>query len=237
MKPPKHWKPIALATLGVVLVVVLTASYTLLRTPGWYDIPDIAPAQQQTVRNNLLAAEQAFTESLRTAKQPFVYHVYQDDVNRWIAMRREIYPLIDELAPQELIDPMVLFAPGEITVAGRYQKGGMKVVVSLDIEARYDADALFLKVKSLRCGSMRVPVDFAALGLDHPVDRRAGAVWPGSPAMKGDFLHGLRIESRALWKNGNFGYRVTNLAVRDGQIDLTVEPLGHQPPTRSKVHD
>jgi len=44
------------------------------------------------VRNNLVAAEQAFTEELRSAGRPFIYQLRQDDVNQWIAMRREIYP-------------------------------------------------------------------------------------------------------------------------------------------------
>ncbi|MEK6642288.1 MAG: hypothetical protein AABZ08_00130 [Planctomycetota bacterium] len=237
MKTRLRWKHVTLATLGAMLIVLCSASYTLLRTPGWYDIPDIVPAARQDVRNNLLSAEQAFTENVRTSRQPFLYHVYQDDVNRWIAMRREIYPLIDELAPPELADPMVLFEPGEITLAGRYRKAGMDVVVSLDVNVKYEADSIVLRAKSLRCGSMRVPIDFVALGLNRPIERKAGAVWPGSPAMHGDFLTGLRIDSRATWKNGNFGYRVLNVTVLNGRIDFKIEPLGHQPPKRINDQD
>src|SRR5262249_56497839 len=137
-------------------------------------------------------------EALRSSEETFVYHLYQQDVNRWIAMRREIYPLIDELAPPELVDPIVLFETDEITVAGRYRKSGMDLVVSLDGSVSFANDEILLRVARIRCGSMNVPLSFVSIGLNRSVDRPAGGLWPGGPRVGGDFGDGFRVEARCV---------------------------------------
>ena len=215
-------------------IVLAVGGFTLLHTPNWYSLPPIAPQARQAVRDNLISAEQVFTEALRTSETPFIYHVYQDDVNRWIAMRREIYPLIDQLAPPELNDPMVLFEAEEITVAGRYRKLGTEVVVSLDVSVSFSNDEILLRVVRVRCGSMSVPLTFVSMGLKREIDRPEGSVWPGSPHMWGDFADGFHVASRGWWKNGGINYRVRNLTVEPGKLNLEIEPLGHQAPKGSK---
>jgi len=219
------------AALSVVLVVIL---YVLFRTPDWYRPPVVAPDQRQAVRNNLVNAEQAFTESLRSGGR-FVYHIHQDDLNRWIAMRREIYPLIDEIAPPVLIDPVVLFDDEEITVAGRFPIVASDVVLSLDIKPELIDDKIRLKVTSVRCGSFPMPRDFGDMGLGRRADLEAEALWPGSPAMSGDFLSGFHIDTQAWWKNGGVDYRVAGIAVRSGRLDLTIEPIGRHAVARRSV--
>lgn len=216
--------------LSLVLAVAL---YVLFRTPTWYRPPVVQPDQRQAVRNNLVNAEQAFTESLRSGGR-FVYHLYQDDVNRWIAMRREIYPLIDEIAPPVLIDPVVLFRDEEITIAGRFPIGPADVVLSVDIKPELVDDAILLRVTSVRCGSFPVPRDFGEMGLGRRTDLEAEALWPGSPAMSGDFLSGFQIDTEAWWKNGGVDYRVVGLAVRSGRLDLTIEPIGRHANARRR---
>ena len=227
MKGKKQWKRL-LVSVGCVLATMLAGGMcALLRTPSWYEVPRIPPQERQNVRNNLVAAEQAFTEGVRTSRGPFVYHLYQDDVNRWIAMRREIYPLIDELAPPELGDPMVIFDQDELTVAGKYRTGAAEVVVSIDVSVRFEANSIVLRLKGLRCGSIGVPLSFVSLGLTRRIDRPAGATWPGSPRLWGDFQTGFHVDSRAWWKNGGIDYCVRNVSVEPGVLNLTVEPIGH----------
>lgn len=214
--------------------LLLGALLALLRTPSWYDPPSIATADKQKVRNNLVAAEQAFTEHLRAGGGPFVYHIFQDDVNRWITMRREIYPLIDELAPQQLVDPLVVLGDNQITVAGRYQAGILDVVVSIDIAITMKDGAIVLKAEGVRCGSVRVPTGFGPVALGETIERDREQTWPGSPRMSGDFLTGLRIESRAWWKNGGIDYRVVDAWVEPSKLCLKIEPLGRH---RAAAHN
>jgi hypothetical protein len=229
----RRWKwtrrRVLLTTLAACGAVVLIFLHLLLHDPSWYEPPIIPTAEQQQVRNNLVAAEQAFTESLRAGNGPFVYHIYQDDVNRWLAMRREIYPLLDELAPPELADPFVIFDAGRITLAGRYRDGAVEAVISIDLDVAMRADALTLTVAAARLGSVRMPLRIArSLGLDEPVDREPNETWPGSPRIQGSPAAGLQVGSEARWKNGGVAYRVLDVVVNRGRIDITIEPHGRQ---------
>ena len=226
MRINSRLKRIFLIGMAVMLVLLGAIGFSLLRTPGWYAPPTIAVEDRQRVRNNLVAAEQAMTENLLNSPGPFTYHLCQDDVNRWIAMRREIYPLIDELAPPQLDDPFVLFDENGVRLAGRYRDGPLDVILSIDFGIRMDEDDIVLSARSIRCGSVGVSLDFEGLGLDAPIHREREKTWPGSPAMSGDLIKGLRIESKAWWKNGGMEYRVRAITLRPGQIDMDIEPLG-----------
>jgi hypothetical protein len=222
----RSWKRIILIGSLCGCAAIAGALYAFLRTPSWYAPPVIAPADQQKVRNNLVAAEQAFTESLRAGRGPFIYRIFQDDLNRWITMRREIYPLIEELAPPQLADPFVMFDEGVITVAGRYSGWLGGVVASIDIVPTLEEDALVLRATAVRCGSVGVPMHLGGIGLDGTIERDREETWPGSPRIWGDFSRGLRIETEAWWKNGGIDYRMLDVWVEPGRLCLKIEPLG-----------
>ncbi len=227
VKPPApRWRRLGLAAGVVVVAVAAGGAYAAFRTPRWYRPPVISPEERQSVRNNLVGAEQAFTEGLRAMKGVFTYHLFQEDLNRWIAMRREIYPLIDELAPPELAEPFVMFAQDSITIAGRYPVAGISVVVSIDIKTSFEDGAIVLRAGAVRCGSVGVPFDLDRLGLGRPIERRQNKTWPGSPRIWGDLVGGLHIGADAWWKNGGIDYRVRGISVEQGRLDLRVEPLG-----------
>lgn len=228
----RTWRTSVLTLIVGLAVVLFSGICALVRTPGWYDPPVIPPEERQDVRNNLLNAEQAFTESLMNTSEAFTYHLYQDDVNRWVAMRREIYPLIDELAPPQLQDPFVIFDDGEITLAGKLRAAGVELVFSVDLSVSYEDDAIVLRVGAIRCGSVRLPWDAADLPLRATVDRAAGESWPGSPRVWGNLAEGLHIGNTAQWKNGGVRYRVTGVESQDGALNLTVQPLGRPEKTR-----
>ncbi|MCG8407381.1 MAG: hypothetical protein MI923_19455 [Phycisphaerales bacterium] len=225
--PKNRFKRAAFAFAASLVVVCLVGLYLILRTPGWYQPPVVPPADRQKVRDSLVGAEQAFTESLR-ADQPFVYHIYQDNVNCWIAMRREIYPLIDELVPPILNDPFVLFETGSITVGGRYLVAGADMVVSIEIEPTFEDNAIVLRAKAVRCGSFPIAKRLERLGLGRSGDVDKEDLWPGSPKMSGDLLSGFKIDAHAWWKNGGIAYQVKDITVKNGRLDLSIQPLGRR---------
>lgn len=225
------------AGLVALALVVLGLLLLLIGTPSWYEPPRVAPDQRQQVRNNLVAAEQAFTEGLRAGTESFVYHIYQDDLNRWIAMRREIYPLLDQLTPRELADPFVVFSPDGITVAGLYRAAGTGVVLSVDISVVMQNDAMVLQARAAHVGLIRVPLSWAGrLGLAEQIEREPGAAWPGSPRILGNLLDGLEVGHQARWKNGGVLYRVLDVSSEPGILNLTIKPLGRQEPKEHKHH-
>lgn len=222
----------AAATLALLLVA---AGYTLLHTPDWYRPPAIDPDDRQVVRDNLVRAERQFTESL-LAGESFEYHIFQDVVNQWITARHEIFPLIDEFAPPVLADPFILFRRESITLAGRHRILGLDAILSIDIQAAWEDDAIVLRATAIRCGLLSLSPGFGGLGLDRATYHEAGSLWPGSPEMAGDFINGFRIDADAWWKNGGVNYRVTGLHLGDGRLDLHVRPLDDQVSTRRSRH-
>lgn len=221
-------RPLVLGLLAIGLFVLM-GSWLLLRTPGWYDPPGIPESRsaRQDVRNRLLQAEQSFTDSLLAGK-PFVYHIYHDDVNLWIAMRKQIYPLIDEIAPPLLHEPQVYIERGSVVVGGRCDVGPFDAVVSMEIKPVYRDGAIFLVTSAVRCGSVPIPMGIDRLGLERQIQFAPEKLWPGSPDITGDFINGVRVDAEAWWKNGGTRYRVEGLTVVPGRIDLSIRPIGRQ---------
>ncbi|MFQ5430361.1 MAG: hypothetical protein ACE5E1_08640 [Phycisphaerae bacterium] len=230
-----NWKRAILLAAVSAGLGVAAGLYTLLRTPGWYAPPTVRADDRQRVRDDLVRAEQAFTEGLR-AGRPFVYHIYDDVSNRWIAMRKEIYPLVDEIAPPLLADPFLLIGDRVITIAGRYRLLGVGVVLSIDLEPTFRDGAIELRANRVRCGSLPLPKDTTGLGLGRALRFEAGDLWPGSPEMSGNFLTGFRVGGEAWWKNGGVAYRVTGLSVRPGEISLDIQPLGRRAGRKRNRH-
>lgn len=216
---------VAVAFVTVLAVALGWLAFSMLRTPAWYRPLLVPPERQQQVRNNLVAAEQAFTQSL-LAGQPFDYHIYQADLNEWLAMRKEIYPHVDELVGSTFRDPFVLITPGRIVLAGLYESAAVSGVISMELEPGFREDAIHLRLVSLRCGSVPLPLAAAGVKLDTPLEFDEGDAWPGSPLMSGNLLDGLRIEKDAWWKNGGVRYEVTNVIAREGRLDISVRPSG-----------
>lgn len=221
-------KRVLLLAVAFFVLSALWFGFSLLRRPSWYRPPVVPVENQQKVRNNLVAAEQAFTQSL-LAGSTFRYHIYQDDINKWLAMRKEIYPRVDELAPSTLRDPFVLIKPGKITLAGLLENSTLSGVVSLDFEISYVDDAIQIVASAFRCGTIRLPMKLDRLQLDRPIKMYESDAWPGSPPIEGSLMSGLRIERDGWWKNGGVDYRVVDLVALDGQIDLVIEPRGRHP--------
>lgn len=221
----RRWALRAAALLLVVAIGGAVAGWLALRTPEWYRVPHIPETQRQQVRNNLLSAEQAMAEGLRRG-QTFEYQLHQDDLNRWLTMRREIYPLAEEFIPPNWSDPIVRFDTGRITVAGRYSHASWSMIASIDIDVSFKDGEIVLTSGAVRSGSLPLPARLLGIPLDRPVERRAEKTWPGSPPINGDLAGGVRIGSRAWWKNGGWDYEVKNVSVSPGVLKLAIEPLG-----------
>ncbi len=230
-KPGK--KAAALVGAACLLAILLVLIVLLKWKPGVYRPVEIPRSEHQKMRNHLVAAEQAFTENLRADAGPFTYHIYQDDLNRWLAIREEIYPGASEWLPRGLSDPFILFEDGLIVLMGRYNDGMGSVLLSMELTLSMDRDDLVMRVVGLRCGALGLPHSFID-DLSSPVDREAGDTWPGSPAISGDLESGLRLNAEAWWICGGIAYRVLDVSVVDGRLDFEIEPLGPRVQRRTK---
>ncbi len=220
---------------GVTIGLMATLIVCALVGPSWYEPPTVPPERQQRVRNDLINAEQAFTRAL-FAGETFDYHIYDDMVNEWIAMRREIFPLIDRLAPALVANPSLRITEDGVSIAGRCDLAGVSAVVSLDLELFRDERGIVVRASAARCGRLPIPLTLSALRLQRPIACAQGRLWPGSPAARGNLIDGLVISDRAWWNNGGIAYQVRELSLKKGQIDLRVQPLGHHVSSRESDH-
>lgn len=225
-KPRRRWLVWLGGAAGLLVLTVVVIVVLLLRTPGWYQPiqPPSDPREKQAIRNTLTDAEQAFTHSLIQGK-PFTYHIYDEHINQWLAMRYEIYPRIDEFVPPVVTDPFVRIGEGYIRFGGRREFRGVDAVVSVDILPTFAEGKLALRLGSVRCGSFSIPIDPAEFGIDGVIAMAPSDAWPGSPSIDGDFESGLRIGARGRWQNGGVEYEVTDIRTQPGQIDIDVRPL------------
>lgn len=222
---------------AVAGLLLLGLTWALLDSPGWYDPPHVPEAERQAVRNNLISAQQAFTDSLVTEQRPFVYHIYEEDVNRWLAMRREIFPPLDESLPEGVSDPLVRFAADRIRIAATWRGSGPSVVASIDLVPTFEQDHVSIRADAVRCGRLPAPIGWLKEWLVTSIDRPPDATWPGSPSIQGNLLDGLRIGAEAWWKNGGRTYRLIGLSVQPGRLDLTIQPEGRRASSRRSDQD
>ncbi len=222
-------------TIGLPLAAAAVALITAaaLRTPGWYRPPVVPSDERQSVRDDLKNAAQQFSDALMT-EGAFDVHLSAAQINRWMAMRREIYPRIDRELPLGWTDPFLRLEPGLIRLAMR-SVGRTACIASLDLAVTLDAETICLKVVAVRIGSLRVPLGLLSEWLSSPIDLAEGRAWSGSPAMRGDLAAGLRIDRRAVWPNGDRDYVVERLEIDRAAIHFGVRSLGPYRATRLRV--
>lgn len=225
----RRWIRIALGVFAGGLLCVSLVAWGLMRTPGWY-APEQMPAERsdrQTIRNRLVEAEQAFTHELLRG-QPFKYHIYEQYVNEWLAMRYDLYPRIDEVVTPIVRDPFVSIGSGRVRLAAKYEVANRDAIVSADFAPSFEDGEIRLRFEGVRCGSIPIPNVLEAFDLDQRVDLGRDEAWPGSPMIEGSLVHGIRIGPRGWWQNGGVDYEVTDVEVGDGVLTFSVTPLARQ---------
>jgi len=217
--------------LALVLLAVSLAFYR----PSWYRSQSTRPADPQAVRDDLRDAAQGFSDALM---QPGIFdvHLRENQLVQWIAMRAEIFPLIERRIPREWSDPTIRFRDGVIRLAATYRGGGPNVVISIDLDVAVDSDEICLKVVRCRAGALPLPIAIFARNLSAPIDIAPDKAWRGSPRMLGDLLDGLHVDARAVWPNGQRLYAVLGITVRRDTLDLKIESLGPARQSRRKTH-
>jgi hypothetical protein len=230
---------------GLVLVAVASR-------PGWYQPATVGPEDYPVIRNEIPTFGGAIGTYLERG-QPFRITLQDDQVNRWIAARGEIWPGLSDALPQEIADPVVSFQPGRIVLGVRYDGSKISSVLSLAVNLEMDAarGAVLVKVDRLRAGLLPVPRmlvdDQARKALDREAGRHVNAmlrrIWSQaaelvpvdasekSPpvqdiplaAMLGDIWE-FRLPARNRWPNGGFGYTISDLRIEQGKLSIDVVP-------------
>ncbi len=236
--------------------LVTLAFFAATSRPGWYQPATVKPEEYAAIRNEV----PNFGNNIGThfkAGEPFRITLPQEEINRWLAARGEIWPALRDAMPKYFVDPVISFQPGRIVLAVRYDKSGLSSVLSLAVNLRMEDNrgAIHVEVDSLRLGYLPVPrmlVDGPARkALDRAAGKHLGALveklWSQAgeylpaeemgkrpsvsevplAAMLGDIWE-FRLPTRSRWPNGGFPYTISDLRVEQGKVTIDVVPTPRQ---------
>lgn len=185
--------------------------------------------------------------------QPFRITLLDEQLNRWIAARSEIWPGLGDVLPPEIADPVISFQPGRIVLGIRYEGPTINSILSLAINLEMDAarGAILVRIDRLRAGYLPVPRSLVEQHAREALDRAASRhlhsllrkLWsqaaefipmdipadsaPAQPipltAMLGDIWE-FRLPAKNRWFNGGFAYTITDLRIEHGKLSIDVQP-------------
>ena len=259
----RHW---IRWTVGIITGLTGLATLVLFAVtsrPGWYQPATVKPEEYAAIRNEVPNFGNDIGIHLK-AGQPFRITLPQEEINRWLAARGEIWPTLRDALPKCIVDPVISFQPGRIVLAVRYDQSGLSSVLSLAVNLRMEDSrgAIHVEVGSLRAGYLPVPralVDGPARkALDRQAGKHLGALvehlWSQTSeylpveemgkkpsvsevplaAMLGDIWE-FRLPTRSRWPNGGFPYTISDLRVEQGKVTIDVVPTPRQATRPSKT--
>ncbi len=232
-----RWTCVALAAAGLVALAGLWLA--LAHVPGWYQPMIVPPSEYQIVRDDLVMAAEEFSTAL-VAGEPFRFALTQQELNEWISARWQIWPAAEEWVPRWLAEPMVVFKPDRIIVAGTLERGWLRTVASLHLRVIAEADALRVRLEGLHGGSLPVPATMIEKQLaefaGQTQERLArGQASPQAKAVNAAELEqSIALPNEFTWPNGRYDFRIEAIDVDDGRIIVTVRPLGQRRKARPR---
>ena len=204
---------------GAAVVGLLGLALAGTYRPHWYAPAPVDRARLREDKAALVRLEQQISAALN-AGQAVRFELHENQVNRWLTARGEIWPeLAADLGPFQ--QPQVLLRDGRIQLAASTRMGGVEVVAALTCSIDLPDDRLVLRYDAPRLGAIPAPRGWVtdvlarlSAGSGVAVDRGAGAV-----AADNDWV----------WPNGKRRCRLRELHIADGVANVVLEPLRSGP--------
>ena len=233
----KRWLLVSLAlTVGLLGVVCVFLWLLLAHVPWWYRPPHIPEAEYTRIRNELLESVSDFGDQLVEGR-PFELTLTDRQISEWVAARSEVWPEADEWIPDFVQDPVIVFEPGRLILAGRVDKSGWQAIASAHLTFDLAGDAITVRLAEASCGSCPLPVSLIADRLE-PVLTAGGQDVDAMPDALADVVrffrdqgaveylkHGVTVDNRFHWQVSKRWFRIRDLAIERGQLRMLVEPL------------
>jgi hypothetical protein len=231
-----HWRLILLIIAAGGGVLVGTVVLLFQHIPGWYrPLRIVGQDEIQAVQYDLTHTLDNFTLTLDAATGPFEYRISEQQINAWLAIREEIWPLSREWLPAGLSDPAISLEEGEVRLAVTYRDGSLKTVASIGFHIEGDSEGVLVQLTDIAGGSLPVPKSWARDELAK-LDR---GKWPAGRVTRYqysgrampsliDLMTEAEFPNEWVWQNGKIPFRIAQLTVEKGAVVLTIEPLPRQ---------
>jgi len=205
----------------IALPVVLVISWLVVHhRPSWYRPPVLNEEGLGRAQRDAIAAADDFGDRL-VIRRAFSVTLVDGRVNEWLAALPEAWPESKELLPPELGEPAVHFAAGRLQVGVKLDRRELQSIVSFDLLPTVSADGrtLNFRLDAIRSGAMPIPVSLMERWLKPIITENVADNAP-APA---DALFAL--PNRFVWPNGERAFRIKNLTLSDGQLQIDIEAL------------
>jgi hypothetical protein len=205
-------------TAGGLTAAIIVAGCTLTCRPRWYQPASIDYTRLKMDKQDLVNLLDSIGASLNCG-EAVELEFGQDQVNRWITARAEIWPDHQAAALEPLRHPQVAFLDrNRLLVAATVEWSGLEPVVSCVCRFELDEGQLSVFCDGLRVGMLPVP----AAWLAGPLNELATA-FDSPTAASVD--RGFVFPNEWVWPNGKRRFRIRRLDVSAGQAGIALEPI------------
>jgi hypothetical protein len=207
-----------MVSLGSTLVVMLAALGAATCRPGWYRPAAIDYARLDDDKRDLVNQLDAIGGALNS-RRSIVVTLREDQANRWIAARRELWSPEAVVPLEPLENPVIDFIPG-----GRFRIGavvrsrGVGAVVSWTGRVELRDGRIVVDSERLASGVLPLPAGGLSSIFRNLVNESGGAL-----RVAADGTVELRNEWR--WPNGKPRFRVVRVETDDDSAAIELAPL------------
>jgi len=211
---------------------VVTAWMMFQHIPAWYQPIQVLPDDVDPVKDDFIATIDGLSKLLNESQEPFEYRLTQEQINAWLAVRKEIWPLSRKWLPPSLEDPMIVLDPDGLRLAVLFRRRSLQAVVSARFRVRATSDGLLLHLAEVTGGDLPLPRSQVRKVLAR-LDRD---LWPGGRTVHSplgnrplpplsDLPDGMRLPNEWIWPNGKRPFRITRITFEPGAVRITFHPL------------
>lgn len=212
---PLRSRVAALLTTAAATVLLIVVGCAATCRPDWYEPTAIDYDRLRQDKVDLVQLQDRISAALN-ASQPIEFTLTEQQVNRWITARGELWPDAGvDLGP--LRDPVVQFADGQIRMGATVSAGGFRPVLGMACRAAASAEVVRIALAGTRIGVLPVPLRAFHETLAESLERSdLAATVPesGVIVLRNDFV----------WPNGERRCRIAAFEVGQAVVRVVIEP-------------
>lgn len=208
-----------LGSAALLLSGLVGAALLATCRPAWYQPASVNYARLADDKRDLFRWQDAISAALNGGRTIEV-ELAQDQVNRWLASRGEIWPHLppDALAPFDA--PQVEFLAGNrVRLAALTAIGGLRGVVSVIGAVEPGADRVRIRWEHVGVGRLAIPRRWV---IDAARDTLARVLEEHGSVAEG----GIELRNEWIWHQGRPRFSIRELEITSGKARLVLQPRG-----------
>jgi hypothetical protein len=214
-----RWRRVLLAVAAGLIAAPIAAGCALTCRPAWYQPASIDYTRLKVDKQDLVNLLDRIGAALNRG-EPIELELSEEQVNRWITARAEIWPDSEPKALEALRHPQIILADGNRLRAGATVRwAGLEPVVSCTCRFVLNEEWLTIRCDSLSVGMLPVPRGWLA--------ERAGKLADSLDSSECTVINGgFAFPNEWVWPNGKRRFRIQRMEISTGYATLRLEPTG-----------